>query len=81
MATIEEQVEVLMSGAEYGDPETKVNMQKELHANALSKQKNRADLYVSIVVMIPVPLIYTLVTQLPCVNYVNFKNLGMMSHS
>lgn len=30
MATIEEQVEVLMSGAAYGDPETRDNMAKEL---------------------------------------------------
>ena len=30
MATIDEQVEVLMSGAAYGDPETKINMAKEL---------------------------------------------------
>ncbi len=30
MATIDEQVEVLMSGAEYGDPETKVSMTKDL---------------------------------------------------
>ena len=29
-ASIDEQVEILMSGAEYGDPETKVTMTREL---------------------------------------------------
>ena len=39
MATIDEQVEVLMSGAEYGDPETKVNMQKELRERLVEAEK------------------------------------------
>ena len=30
MAAIEEQVEVLMSGTAYGDPETRANMAKDL---------------------------------------------------
>lgn len=30
MPTIDEQVDILMSGAEYGDPQTKINMTKEL---------------------------------------------------
>ncbi len=39
MPTIDEQVEVLMSGAEYGDPETKENMTKELKARLLEAEK------------------------------------------
>ena len=39
MATIDEQVEVLMSGAEYGDPETKVSMTKELRERLLEAEK------------------------------------------
>ena len=39
MATIDEQVEVLMSGAEYGDPETKVNMSKELRERLIEAEK------------------------------------------
>ncbi len=39
MATIDEQVEVLMSGAEYGDPETKVNMTKELRERLIEADK------------------------------------------
>lgn len=39
MATIEEQVEVLMSGAEYGDPETKANMRKELHKRLIEAEQ------------------------------------------
>ena len=35
MATIEEQVEVLMSGAAYGDPEIRENMAKDLHKRLL----------------------------------------------
>ena len=39
MPTIDEQVEVLMSGAEYGDPETKENMTKDLKARLLEAEK------------------------------------------
>lgn len=39
MATIDEQVEILMSGAEYGDPETKENMRKELRARLIEAEK------------------------------------------
>lgn len=39
MTTIEEQVEVLMSGAEYGDPETKINMAKELRERLIECEK------------------------------------------
>jgi len=39
MATIDEQVEVLMSGTAYGDPETKENMSKELHARLIEAEK------------------------------------------
>ena len=39
MATIDEQVEILMSGAEYGDPETKANMGKELRARLIEAEK------------------------------------------
>ncbi len=35
MATIDEQVEVLMSGAAYGDPDTFESMKKELHARLI----------------------------------------------
>jgi tyrosyl-tRNA synthetase len=39
MATIDEQVEILMSGAEYGDPQTKVNMAKELRERLIEAEK------------------------------------------
>ncbi len=39
MATIDEQVEVLMSGAAYGDPETRENMAKELRARLLECER------------------------------------------
>jgi len=39
MATIDEQVEVLMSGAEYGDPQTKENMTKELRERLILAEK------------------------------------------
>ncbi|MCB9451915.1 MAG: tyrosine--tRNA ligase [Anaerolineaceae bacterium] len=39
MPTIDEQVEILMSGAEYGDPEIKVNMAKELRERLLEAEK------------------------------------------
>ena len=39
MATIDEQVEVLMYGAEYGDPETKESMRKELRARLIEAQE------------------------------------------
>jgi tyrosyl-tRNA synthetase len=37
--TIDEQVETLMSGVEYGDPETKVHMRKELHERLLEAER------------------------------------------
>lgn len=39
MPTIDEQVEVLMSGVEYGDPETKTTMRKELHERLIEAEK------------------------------------------
>lgn len=39
MATIDEQVDILMSGAEYGDPEIKVNMAKELRERLIEAEK------------------------------------------
>jgi tyrosyl-tRNA synthetase len=39
MATIDEQVEVLMSGVEYGDPETKVQMTKQLKERLIEAEK------------------------------------------
>lgn len=39
MPTIDEQVEVLMSGVEYGDPETKVTMRKELRERLSEAEK------------------------------------------
>lgn len=39
MASIDEQVEVLMSGAAYGDPETKVSMAKELRERLIEAEK------------------------------------------
>lgn len=39
MATIDEQVEILMSGAEYGDPETRENMKKELRERLIECEK------------------------------------------
>lgn len=39
MATIEEQLEVLMSGAEYGDPETRESMKKELRERLIEAEK------------------------------------------
>ncbi|MCU0496278.1 MAG: tyrosine--tRNA ligase [Anaerolineae bacterium] len=39
MATIEEQVEILMSGAEYGDPETKETMRRDLRERLIECQE------------------------------------------
>ncbi len=39
MATIDQQVEVLMSGAEYGDPETRETMKKELRDRLIECEK------------------------------------------
>lgn len=39
MPTIDEQVEILMSGAEYGDPQTKVNMRNELRERLIECEK------------------------------------------
>ncbi len=39
MPTIDEQVDILMSGAEYGDPQTKETMRKELHARLTEAEK------------------------------------------
>jgi tyrosyl-tRNA synthetase len=39
MASIDEQVEVLMSGAAYGDPETRENMKKDLRARLIEAEK------------------------------------------
>jgi tyrosyl-tRNA synthetase len=39
MPTIDEQVDILMSGAEYGDPQTKANMREELRARLLECEK------------------------------------------
>lgn len=39
MATIDEQVDILMSGAEYGDPQIKVNMAKELRQRLIEAEK------------------------------------------
>jgi len=40
MPTIDEQVDILMSGAEYGDPGTKETMRKELHARLTAAEKD-----------------------------------------
>jgi tyrosyl-tRNA synthetase len=37
--TIDEQVEILMSGAEYGDPQTKENMRRELRERLIEAEK------------------------------------------
>ncbi len=39
MPTIDEQVDILMSGAEYGDPGTKETMRKELHVRLTEAEK------------------------------------------
>jgi tyrosyl-tRNA synthetase len=39
MPTIDEQVELLMSGAEYGDPQTKINMANELRERLIECEK------------------------------------------
>jgi tyrosyl-tRNA synthetase len=39
MPTIDEQVEILMSGAEYGDPQIKENMKRELRERLLESEK------------------------------------------
>ncbi|MCA0452830.1 MAG: tyrosine--tRNA ligase [Chloroflexi bacterium] len=40
MPTIDEQVDILMSGAEYGDPQTKETMRKELHTRLVEAEKS-----------------------------------------
>lgn len=39
MATLDEQVDILMSGAEYGDPQTKETMRKELRERLVEAEK------------------------------------------
>jgi tyrosyl-tRNA synthetase len=39
MTTIDEQVEILMSGAEYGDPQTKEHMRRELRERLIEAEK------------------------------------------
>jgi tyrosyl-tRNA synthetase len=39
MPTIDEQVDILMSGAEYGDPQTKATMRRELHERLVEAEK------------------------------------------
>jgi tyrosyl-tRNA synthetase len=39
MPTIDEQVDILMSGAEYGDPQTKENMRRELRERLIEAEK------------------------------------------
>ncbi len=39
MATTEEQIEVLMSGTAYGDPDTRENMRRDLHARLLECER------------------------------------------
>lgn len=39
MPTIDEQVEILMSGAEYGDPQTREHMRRELRARLVEAEK------------------------------------------
>lgn len=46
MPTIDEQVDLLMSGAEYGDPQTKVTMARELRARLLEAEKEARPLRV-----------------------------------
>ncbi len=46
MATIEEQVEVLMSGTAYGDPETRTNMAKDLRDRLLECEREARPLRV-----------------------------------
>jgi tyrosyl-tRNA synthetase len=46
MPTIDEQVEILMSGAAYGDPEIKVNMAKELRERLVEAEKQGRSLRV-----------------------------------
>ena len=40
MPTIDEQVEVLMAGTEYGDPQIKETMTKELRERLIQAQKD-----------------------------------------
>ncbi len=40
MSTIDEQVEILMSGAEYGDPQTKENMRNELRERLIECERS-----------------------------------------
>lgn len=46
MPTIDEQVEILMSGAEYGDPQTRENMRRELRERLIEAEKERRPLRV-----------------------------------
>ncbi|MFW5748917.1 MAG: tyrosine--tRNA ligase [Chloroflexota bacterium] len=46
MATIDEQVEILMTGAEYGDPETKKTMARELRERLIEAEKEGRSLRV-----------------------------------
>ncbi|NJR12880.1 hypothetical protein HC776_03255, partial [bacterium] len=39
MPSLEEQVDILMSGAEYGDPETRQTMKRELRERLIEAEK------------------------------------------
>jgi hypothetical protein len=71
MASIDEQVEVLMSGTAYGDPEIKENMKRDLKAVPCASTAATTHARQTC----------TWDTRLPCGNCANFKNLGMMSPS
>jgi len=46
MPTIDEQVEILMTGVEYGDPQTKETMRRELHERLIQAEKEGRQLRV-----------------------------------
>ncbi|MFQ3568767.1 MAG: hypothetical protein SNJ59_17405 [Aggregatilineales bacterium] len=80
MASIEEQVEVLMSGTEYGDPQIREEMRRALHDRLIeAEQEGRAlRVYCG---YDPRTADLHLGTRSRCANCANFRTLAMTSRS
>ena len=73
---IDEQVELLMQGTDYGDKEIKKSMTAELRQRLLDAQKELV-LCASIAAMTRPPLTCIWAIQLPCVNCASSRNWDM----
>lgn len=69
---IDEQIELLMQGTEYGDEDLKKAMKSELRDRLVISEKE-GGLYAYIADMIPHPLTCIWAIRFPCVNSVSFR--------